>query len=409
MADKYINELTELSGTPGGSLVLPIMDTATKHITVANLMAAGLQLGTASTQAAPGTHLHAGVYAGTALAGTAAAGLAPALSGVSTEYLNGEGNWSTPAGGTAGGAPTDAQYVTLALNSTLTGERVLAGGTAVTLVDAGAGGNVTVNVELGTAATNAAPGTHLHTATYAPISSQFLTWGSGDATLTGEARLQAGTAVTITGAVANGTATLSVDLGTASTQAAAGNHNHTGVYTTTTVATDPIFDAAGDLVAGTAADKSARVAIGGTAGMKLVVAPAQAAKIAWIPDRFTAGFLIGDALGTVAATNATYGPIEMPFAGTITAARVVSDANGTVSITFRKQNYAGYVTAPGTATDISGTLPLVLAGTCKAELTTLTSWTPGFSAGDLLHAVVAAAGTVKELRVSLTGYKADVA
>ena len=408
MADKYINELTELSGTPGGTLVLPIMDTDTKHITVTNLMAAGLQLGTASTQASPGTHLHAGIYAGTALAGTAA-GLTPALSGVSTEYLNGEGNWSTPAGGTAGGAPTDAQYVTLALNSSLTAERTLAAGTAIDIVDAGAGGNVTVNVELGTGAAQAASGNHTHATLYAPINSQFLTWGSGDATLTGEARLQAGTAVTLTGAVANGTAILSVDLGTASTQAAAGNHNHTGVYTTTTVATDPIFDAAGDLVAGTAADKSARVAIGGTAGMKLVVAPANESKIAWIPDRFTAGFLIGDATGTAVVSNATYGPIEMPFAGTITATRVFSDANGTVSLTFRKQNYSGYITAPGTATDISGTLPLVLAGTCKAEQTTLTSWTPGFSAGDLLHCVVGNAGTVKELRVSLIGYKADVA
>jgi hypothetical protein len=328
---------------------------------------------------------------------------------VSTEFLNGEGNFATPAGGTAGGAPTDAQYLTLALNSTLTGERVLSEGTAIKLVDGGAGATVTVNTKLGTAATDAAAGNHAHATTYAPISAQFLTWGSGDATLTGEARLEAGTAMTITGAAANGTATISVNLGTAATQAAAGNHNHTGVYTTTTVATDPIFDAAGDLAVGTASDKSARLAVGATAGMKLVADPAVEKKMVWILDRFAAGFLIGDATGTVVVTNATYGPIEMPFAGTITAARVLSDANGTVSLTFRKQTYSGYVPAPGTATDISGTVPLVLGGTCRAENTTLTSWTPGFSKGDLLHCVVADAGTVKELRVSLTGYKADVA
>lgn len=409
MADKYINELTQLSGTPSGTVVLPVFDGSTKQITVTDLMSAGLQLGTAGTQASPGTHLHAGVYAGTALAGTASAGLAPALSGVSTEYFNGAGGWSTPAGGTAGGAPTDAQYLTLALNSSLTAERVLGAGTAVTIVDGGAGATVTVNVQLGTAATNAAPGTHLHAATYAPINSQFLTWGSGDATLTGEARLEAGTAITITGAAANGTATISVNLGTAATQAAPGTHLHSGVYTTTTVATDPIFDDAGDLAVGTASDKSARLAVGGTAGMKLVVAPAQAQKMAWIPDRFAVGFSIGDANGTAVVTNATYGPIEVPFAGTITAARLFSDANGTASVTFRKLAYSTYTGAPGTAYNISGTVPIVLAGTNKAENTTLTSWTLGFSAGDLLFAVVANAGTVKYINASLTGFKADVA
>ena len=42
-------------------------------------------------------------------------------------------------------APNDAQYVTLATNSTLTAERTLAGGTDLTLSDAGAGGAVTIN------------------------------------------------------------------------------------------------------------------------------------------------------------------------------------------------------------------------------------------------------------------------
>lgn len=41
-------------------------------------------------------------------------------------------------------APKDAQYVTLATDSTLTNERVLTAGTGITVTDAGAGGNVTV-------------------------------------------------------------------------------------------------------------------------------------------------------------------------------------------------------------------------------------------------------------------------
>lgn len=49
-----------------------------------------------------------------------------------------------PAGG-GGGAPTNAQYVTLATNATLTQERVLTAGTGITLTDGGAGGNLTID------------------------------------------------------------------------------------------------------------------------------------------------------------------------------------------------------------------------------------------------------------------------
>src|SRR3990167_229433 len=47
------------------------------------------------------------------------------------------------AGG--GGAPTDAQYVTMALNGTLTDERVLTAGADITISDGGANGNATVS------------------------------------------------------------------------------------------------------------------------------------------------------------------------------------------------------------------------------------------------------------------------
>jgi len=47
------------------------------------------------------------------------------------------------AGGGEGGAPTDAQYVTLAVNGTLSDERVLTAGTGIKLTDAGAGSTIT--------------------------------------------------------------------------------------------------------------------------------------------------------------------------------------------------------------------------------------------------------------------------
>jgi hypothetical protein len=49
--------------------------------------------------------------------------------------------WAAPA---ASGAPTDATYVTLSSNGTLTNERTLTAGTGITLTDEGAGSTVTV-------------------------------------------------------------------------------------------------------------------------------------------------------------------------------------------------------------------------------------------------------------------------
>lgn len=63
------------------------------------------------------------------------------------------------AAGGAAGAPTDAQYVTLAVDGDLSAERVLAGGTGIDIADGGANNNVTLSLdvsELGTEASIAA-------------------------------------------------------------------------------------------------------------------------------------------------------------------------------------------------------------------------------------------------------------
>lgn len=49
--------------------------------------------------------------------------------------------------GAGGGAPTDASYVTLGTNGTLSAERVLTAGTGIDITDAGAGSTVTVDVD----------------------------------------------------------------------------------------------------------------------------------------------------------------------------------------------------------------------------------------------------------------------
>ena len=65
-------------------------------------------------------------------------GLLRKLSGTVTEYLNGAGAWTTPAGG-GGGAPTDAEYITSTVNASLSAERVLTDTATITWDRATAG------------------------------------------------------------------------------------------------------------------------------------------------------------------------------------------------------------------------------------------------------------------------------
>lgn len=66
--------------------------------------------------------------------------------GTAGQVLKVNSGATAPEWGSGGsGAPTDAQYVTLATNTTLTNERVLTVGDHITLNDGGAGGNATID------------------------------------------------------------------------------------------------------------------------------------------------------------------------------------------------------------------------------------------------------------------------
>lgn len=78
-------------------------------------------------------------------ASTSAHGLLRKLDGNPNHYLNGQGEWTTPGAGNF--APIDAQYLTLALDETLTNERVLTPGNRLSLTDTGANGSAKLEVE----------------------------------------------------------------------------------------------------------------------------------------------------------------------------------------------------------------------------------------------------------------------
>ena len=61
-------------------------------------------------------------------------------------FIFGDGTTQSTASAGGAGAPTDAQYVTLATDGDLSAERVLAGGTGIGLADGGANGNITVSI-----------------------------------------------------------------------------------------------------------------------------------------------------------------------------------------------------------------------------------------------------------------------
>lgn len=114
-------------------------------------------------------------------------------------WNSGTSQWD-PATPASGGAPTNATYVTLSTNGTLTDERVLTAGSGISITDGGAGGNVTI----------------ASTVSAAPTNAQYVTLAL-DATLTNERVLTAGTNITIVDGGANNPVTLSSPTGATGT------------------------------------------------------------------------------------------------------------------------------------------------------------------------------------------------
>ena len=104
--------------------------------------------------------------------------------------------------------------------------------------------------------------------------------------------------------------------------------------------------------------------------------------------------------GGSAITTGVKGDIEVPFACTITAARMFADQSGSIVVDIWKDTYANY---PATVADtITASAKPTISSTTKSQDTTLTGWTTSISAGDVLRFNVDSASTVTRVTLSLT-------
>ncbi len=131
--------LTLTDGGAGGNVTLDVGANADGSIII---NADDIQIGVLATDAQHGNRGNGTLHTPfTAVLD----GFAPASGGGTANFLRADGTWAVPPGG-GGGAPTNAEYVVLSLDGTLTDERVLVGGAGLTLTDGGPNGNATLDV-----------------------------------------------------------------------------------------------------------------------------------------------------------------------------------------------------------------------------------------------------------------------
>lgn len=109
--------------------------------------------------------------------------------------------------------------------------------------------------------------------------------------------------------------------------------------------------------------------------------------------------LVIDGGGSVITTGIK-GFVEVPFACTITAVRLLADVSGSIVVDIWKDTYANY--PPTVADTITAAAKPTISGANKSQDTTLTGWTIAIAAGDILGFNVDSATTVTRVTLSLT-------
>lgn len=97
--------------------------------------------------------------------------------------------------------------------------------------------------------------------------------------------------------------------------------------------------------------------------------------------------------GTGCSSGSLIG-FEWPFSGSLQTATVITDAASNVEIQLWKDTYANW--PPTSAMNICGNSPLRTASATKLQVTTLTTWTACFAAGDwIVPRIIGCSGPTK--------------
>jgi len=104
--------------------------------------------------------------------------------------------------------------------------------------------------------------------------------------------------------------------------------------------------------------------------------------------------------GGSAITTGVKGDIEMPFAGTIDAARLFADQTGDIVVDIFNDTFANFPPLVGDSITASAK-PTISSG-IKDEDETLTGWTTAFAAGDVLRINVDSVTTLERVTLSLS-------
>lgn len=215
-----------------------------------------------------------------------------------------------------------------------------------------------------------------------------------------------GVALTKTYNDALGTYTLDVDLGTGATQAAAGNHTHTSgnISDFTEAAQDAVGAMAANSTSINLAYVDATPSLTATAnfaGSGSASTIARSDHTHTVTKSLNFPFGDEDGLGAVIATTARR-TISIPVGWgtcTITRWRVLADQSTTATLDVWRDSYANY--PPTNADSITASAKPSTSAATKAESTSLTGWTTTFAGGDVLTAEVEANNNARFLLLVL--------
>ena len=103
--------------------------------------------------------------------------------------------------------------------------------------------------------------------------------------------------------------------------------------------------------------------------------------------------------GGSAITTGIKGDLRIPFGCTINRATAMADASGSIVVDIWKDTYANF--PPTDADSITASAPVTITSATKSEDPTLTGWTTGITADDILRYNVDSATTITRVTVSL--------